>query len=668
MHRGRLHRRERPRLDPGAALVKGLGTIDRLEVHDVAIEVPDRVATDVLVDIVLVEIDVQRKREHLLGLRDRQLRQLLASPQDTVVIEGALLPFGPCHRVPEERVVKAHVDAVAAADLAVVRQQGVGTVVPEPVFLIGHERLVCGHDLFGGDQCRALAQHLLLLCLKALDWDPCIQQDERPRVQGHRHAGRVALEVRCHSPARWSGGPTDDVVDCHAAHCRGGDHETRTILINRLAREEPDQPLERFRVEKGVGRHPLNGPRAGADGGLERRAGSRDTSVRRQKEAVEVEEHAPEFRLPVDIGLEVEAHHRGALALRHDELAEKVRGPLPVARSFQRQADHPELRRGIHLEKKIVDPHDHVLDGDGRRGPHGQHVDVGGGPLSVQGLLPRQVFVECVLPQGEGPLRHPRFGIDGTDHDRGVLQDVRKFCHPVDRPAGLAVRSVPYLVVPHAPLEMQRGRAREVEPALEDCRPAGRWDRCRCVDGRIRSVQAECHVEAGRSVRVDDAVDLAPVILTGPRLEQAPRRADAHVERMVGCDGGILERIGQEKLLPLTAQVVLVPEPEHRESRAPLARERRKDQGNREHHCGERAAHGQRTLPDSAETVKQKSGRGTDAFHPILRLDRQLGRASAPSGSAGDTPFGGLGRGLLVGRQGNVRYRPLGARHDHRLE
>src|SRR5206468_3653906 len=195
-------------------------------------------------------------------------------PQDAVVIEASLLPLGARRRVPEERVVEADVHRIAAGDLHVVSQQGVRQVILEPVSLVGHERLMPGDDLFGRDEPRLLDLNLLLLRLEALDRHPGILQNQGTRVEGHRYAGRVALEVLFRAPARRPGRPAGDVVDRDAADRRGRDDKAPATLLHRRAREKSDQPLERLRIEEGIGRDTLEGAWLRTAGRLDHGAGS----------------------------------------------------------------------------------------------------------------------------------------------------------------------------------------------------------------------------------------------------------------------------------------------------------------------------------------------------------------------------------------------------------
>ena len=129
LDRGGLDRRERARLDPGPPFVEVLAPVDRPEIKNVTVELPDLVAPHIFVRVVLVQVDIERQGEHLLRLWNRQLGQLLAFPPDPVVVESALLPVGSRGFVPEECIVDAHVDSIAASDLASVRQERVGAIM-----------------------------------------------------------------------------------------------------------------------------------------------------------------------------------------------------------------------------------------------------------------------------------------------------------------------------------------------------------------------------------------------------------------------------------------------------------------------------------------------------------------------------------------------------------
>ena len=65
----------------------------------------------------------------------------------------------------------------------------------------------------------------------------------------------------------------------------------------------PVRPVDRSGVEEGVGGDPLDPAPRALNGRLECE-GAAHGRVGRQKELVQIQEHARELRLPVDVGLE----------------------------------------------------------------------------------------------------------------------------------------------------------------------------------------------------------------------------------------------------------------------------------------------------------------------------------------------------------------------------
>ncbi len=213
-------------IDPDGSAVQRRIAPDRLEPHDVAVVSADAVGAVQAISVSLVEPQLQRQRQHLLRLEQRE-RRAIGPPARSVDEEGQLFPL---HLRSGNEVPVLADDVVAGIGgrgTEVLLHPGACDVVPHEPVVQALARLVPGDDL--GDRQSAVGRDAAAVA---------------------EHVDRTAIEINQHrsagqrrTQARGAGrGITGECLD----RTLGAGHE---VLHDRRAFDgEPNRDVERLRA------------------------------------------------------------------------------------------------------------------------------------------------------------------------------------------------------------------------------------------------------------------------------------------------------------------------------------------------------------------------------------------------------------------------------------
>ena len=132
------------------------------ELDDVGLASGDAVPADEAVGVGLVQGQVERHRDHLFGLDQRKLGDVLPPHPVAVDVVARLLPLQLAAALPEVAAVDRNVDPRSAlGQLEMEVDAALGDPALQPVVLIALQQLVLSDDLLGRQT--ALGRHLELL-------------------------------------------------------------------------------------------------------------------------------------------------------------------------------------------------------------------------------------------------------------------------------------------------------------------------------------------------------------------------------------------------------------------------------------------------------------------------------------------------------------------------
>ena len=220
-------------VDPHRPAIERVRRIDRVEPDDERRPSADRVHAVEPVRVVLVQPQVERQRQHLLGLHERK-RRTIGRPLRAVQLEAQLLPFDGA--VLREEAVLGHevVRRIGRRRMEMLFDAHVGDVVPQDGVLRGLRLLMTKDDLL--DPRQRFLPHVDARAEAAAVAE--VEIDDQ-RMVGHRkrHPQSVVLRTLLHARRR-QGRARHRIAHHRRRHVRDGDLDLERCSVRRAPVDE----------------------------------------------------------------------------------------------------------------------------------------------------------------------------------------------------------------------------------------------------------------------------------------------------------------------------------------------------------------------------------------------------------------------------------------------